>query len=163
MRDLGIPTLGAGIRYHWLSFVMSAPFTLALLRSSLFRDSHGPFSPVLECFEGIPPCVTASRHTPTFRLVQILTAAGAQTATIDPAFGESGYREDHLATNVRFEVDLPDPLFEPVRPVIVFLQQIRRRKAERDIDIDLPLYLIEAPAAVLAHGTHHTTPHDQLA
>ena len=142
---------------------MSATLTLALLRSSLLRDSHRSYSLILECSEGIPSWVHASRQTLAFGLVQILTAAGAQTATGDPAFGEGGYREDHLVTDVRFEVDLSHPHLEAVRLTIVLLQQIRRREEKRDIDIDLALYGIQAPAAILGHRTHHATPHDQLA
>ncbi len=163
MWDLGIPAARAGIRDHRLCFIVSATLTLALLGSSFFRDSHRSYSLVLECSEGIPPWVNASRRTLTFRLVQILTAAGAQTETIDPAFGEGGYREDHLVPNVRFEVDLSDAHFEAVRLSIVLLQQIRRGEEKRDINIDLPLYAIQAPTAILAHGTDHITPHDQLA
>ena len=88
---------------------MSATFTLALLRSSLLWYSHRSSSPVLECSEGIPPWVHASRRTLTFGLVQILTTSGAQTTTIDPAFREGGDGEDHLVTQVRSEVDLSDP------------------------------------------------------
>jgi hypothetical protein len=163
MGDLGITTPRASIRDHRLSFVMSTTLTLALLRSSLLRDSHLPYSPILECSEGIPPWVHASRQTLTFRFVQILTATGAQTETIDPAFGEGGYRENHLVTKVRFEVDLSHPHLEAKRLTIVLLQQIRRREEKRDIDLDLPLYAIEAATAILAHCAHHTATHDQLA
>ena len=142
---------------------MSAALTLALLRSSFFRYSHRPYSLVLEYSEGIPPWVNTSRRTLTFRLVQILTAAGAQTSTIIPAFGKGGYREDHLFPNVRFEVDLSDAHFEPVRLSIVLLQQIRRCEEKRDINIDPPLDAIQTPTAILAHCTDHATHHHQLA
>ena len=105
---------------------MGAALTLALLRGSFFRYSHRPYSLILECPEGIPPWVNTPRRTPTFRLVQILTAPGTQTSTIISTVSKGGYREYHLFPYVRFEVDLSDAHFEAVRLSIVLLQQIRR-------------------------------------